>query len=52
MLLESRIGQFDNLEGISVWRDDRNRTRITLISDDNFFLFQKTELVEFVLNSP
>lgn len=52
VLLESRIGQFDNLEGISVWRDDRNRTRITLISDDNFFLFQKTELVEFVLTSP
>lgn len=52
VLLESRIGQFDNLEGISVWRDDRNRIRITLVSDDNFFLFQKTELVEFVVTTP
>lgn len=52
VLLESRIGQFDNMEGISVWQDDRDRTRITLISDDNFFLFQKTELVEFVVTSP
>ncbi len=52
VLLESRFGQFDNLEGISVWRDDRNRLRITLISDDNFFLFQKTQLVEFVVAGP
>ncbi len=51
-LLESRFGQFDNLEGISVWRDDRNRIRITLVSDDNFFLFQKTQLVEFVITDP
>lgn len=52
VLLESRFGQFDNLEGISVWRDDRDRIRITLISDDNFFLFQKTQLVEFVVTGP
>lgn len=52
VLLESRFGQFDNLEGISVWRDDRDRIRITLVSDDNFFLFQKTELVEFVVTGP
>lgn len=52
VLLESRFGQFDNMEGISVWRDDRDRLRITLVSDDNFFLFQKTELVEFVVTSP
>lgn len=52
VLLESRFGEFDNLEGISVWRDDRGRLRITLISDDNFFLFQKTQLVEFVVETP
>lgn len=52
VLLESRFGQFDNLEGISVWRDDRNRIRITLISDDNFFLLQTTQLVEFVISTP
>lgn len=48
-LLETGLGGYDNLEGISVWTDDRSRTIVTLISDDNFSLFQSTQLVEFVL---
>lgn len=50
VLLESRLGQFDNLEGISVWRDGHGRIRLTLISDDNFFFLQQTQLVEFALD--
>lgn len=46
ILLQSRPLQYDNLEGISVWQDDRG-IRLTLISDDNFNLFQRTELVEY-----
>ena len=46
--LSSRI---DNMEGISAWRDGEGRTRIVLISDDNFNRrLQRTLLLEFVLD--
>ena len=48
VLLETRARQHDNLEGISVWRDAWG-LRLTMISDDNFVLFQRTELVEYRL---
>ncbi|MEX0284173.1 MAG: esterase-like activity of phytase family protein [Paracoccaceae bacterium] len=38
-----------NLEGLSVWRDDMGRTRLTMISDDNFLDLLRTEIVEYVL---
>lgn len=50
ILLETTLGTHDNLEGMSVWQDDQNKIRITLISDDNFNWFQRTELVEYVVN--
>ncbi|MXU64063.1 esterase-like activity of phytase family protein [Oceanomicrobium pacificus] len=49
-LLTTSYGTYDNLEGISVWQDDRGRLRLTLISDDNYSVFQQTQIVEFVLN--
>lgn len=46
--LSSRI---DNMEGIGAWRDGEGRTRIVLISDDNFnHTLQRTLLLEFVLD--
>ncbi|MDR0809579.1 MAG: esterase-like activity of phytase family protein [Gemmobacter sp.] len=45
-VLESRVGQHDNLEGIAVWRD-AGGLRLTLIADDNFFPLQRTEIVEY-----
>lgn len=48
-LLVSRAGQHDNLEGIAVWQDDAGKTRLTLVSDDNFKFFQRTELVDYRL---
>lgn len=45
-LLET--GRHDNLEGIAVW-DDGKDLRITMISDDNFRFFQRTEIVEYRL---
>lgn len=48
-LLESGTGDHDNLEGISVWRDETGAIRITLVADDNFSFFQTTELVEYRL---
>ncbi len=49
VLLETETGTHDNLEGLSVWRDDQNRLRATMISDDNFLALQRTELVEYLL---
>lgn len=49
VVLRTRVGQFDNLEGLSVWRDAEGNTRLTMISDDNFRFFQKTEIIEFSL---
>jgi hypothetical protein len=46
-LLETPPGRHDNLEGMSVWQDAAGALRLTLIADDNFSLFQRTELVEY-----
>jgi hypothetical protein len=48
ILLETRLRQHDNLEGISIWQDDQG-VRMTLISDDNYRAFQRTEIVEYRL---
>lgn len=46
ILLTSRPLQYDNLEGLTVWQDGPD-IRLTLISDDNFNMIQRTELVEY-----
>lgn len=51
LLLKTGFGELDNMEGMSVWRDDQGRTRITLISDDNFFPLQRTYLIEYILET-
>ncbi len=48
-LLETPMGMFDNLEGLSVWRDATGAARATMISDDNFFVLQQTHIIEFRL---
>ncbi len=45
--MESGVGQHDNLEGLSVWRDGTGGLRMTMVSDDNFNFFQTTEIVEY-----
>ncbi len=47
VVFESRTGQHDNLEGLSVWRDANGALRLTMISDDNFRFFQQTQIVEY-----
>jgi len=49
LLLETSTGKHDNLEGIAVWRDADGAIRLTMISDDNFRSFQRTEFVEYRL---
>lgn len=48
ILLETAPLQYDNLEGLAVWHDGQG-IRLTMISDDNFLLLQRTELVEYRL---
>jgi hypothetical protein len=50
VLFESDPGRHDNLEGLSVWRDAAGGIRLTMISDDNFKFFQRTEIVEYRLD--
>ena len=49
VLLRTRSGTHDNLEGISIWRDAEGQMRATMVADDNFLIIQQTELVEYAL---
>lgn len=46
LLLNSALAEYDNLEGLSIWQDESGALRATMISDDNFFWLQRTEIVE------
>ena len=45
----STANQFDNLEGVALWRDKRGEMRILTVSDDNFHPLQQSEIREFFL---
>lgn len=49
VLVQTGAGRHDNLEGIAVWRDSTGTIRLTMVSDDNFRLLQRTEFVEYRL---
>ncbi|SLN11949.1 hypothetical protein TRL7639_00102 [Falsiruegeria litorea R37] len=49
ILLRTRSGTHDNLEGVSIWRDAAGQLRATMVADDNFLIIQQTELVEYTL---
>lgn len=49
ILLETHGPVHDNLEGLAVWRDADGAIRLTMISDDNFSAFQRTEIVDYRL---
>ena len=49
-LIEADMGfQIDNMEGLSVHRAADGALVLTLISDDNFSLIQRTLLLQFTL---
>jgi hypothetical protein len=48
-LLRTPFGALDNMEGMSVWQDAAGVTRVTLVSDDNFFPLQRTMFAEYRL---
>lgn len=50
-VFESAYGQFDNLEGLATWRDAQGVIWLTMVSDDNFSMFQTTQFVEVPLRN-
>lgn len=48
-LFETPAGLHDNLEGVSIWRDDQGRLTATMIADDNFNFLLRTQIVEYRL---
>lgn len=48
-LLETPLGRHGNLEGLAVWRDDEQRIRLTMVSDDNFHAPLRSEIVEYIV---
>ncbi|GIT92588.1 hypothetical protein JANAI62_31750 [Jannaschia pagri] len=48
--MESGLRDHDNLEGIAVWQDADGRRRMTLVSDNNQQVLQRTEFVDYVLD--
>ncbi|MDZ4096958.1 MAG: esterase-like activity of phytase family protein [Paracoccaceae bacterium] len=46
-VLETRPGLHGYLEGLSVWRDATGALRATMVSDDNFRFFLRSEIVEY-----
>ncbi|MDA7427731.1 esterase-like activity of phytase family protein [Primorskyibacter aestuariivivens] len=51
-LFETLTGTHDNLEGLAVTQTKDGHIRLTMISDDNFRFFQRTEFVEYIVTSP
>jgi hypothetical protein len=52
-LFEADLGyEVDNMEGLSVHRNGNGETVLTLISDDNFSVIQRTLLLQFTLAEP
>lgn len=50
VLLEAGMtSQIDNMEGLAVSHDDAGRTILTLVSDDNFSILQRTLILQFAL---
>ena len=44
------ISQIDNMEGLAVSEDEDGRTILTLVSDDNFSILQRTLILQFALH--
>ncbi|ARE40321.1 hypothetical protein RGUI_2180 [Rhodovulum sp. P5] len=47
VLLKTRVGRHANLEGLSVWRDDTDAIRLTMVSDNNGLKLLRNQIVEY-----
>ena len=49
-IFDADLGQeIDNFEGLSAFVNDNGEVVLTLVSDDNFSLIQRTLLMQFTL---
>lgn len=48
-VLHTRLGTHGNLEGLAVWQDAAGALRLTMVSDNNFYPFMRSEIVEYGL---
>ncbi len=49
-LLEAgRLSGIDNMEGLAIHLDDTGRTILTIVSDDNYSILQRTLILQFAL---
>ena len=49
-LIHADLGfQIDNMEGIAVHKNAQGETIVTLVSDDNFSVLQRSLLLQFAL---
>lgn len=49
LVLETEMGEHGNLEGLAAWTDSTGAIRLLMVSDDNFAIWQRSELVEYLL---
>lgn len=49
VLFKTPVGLHDNLEGLTIWRDAAGLLRATMVSDDNFNPFLRSQIVEYRL---
>ncbi|MBL1435964.1 MAG: esterase-like activity of phytase family protein [Rhodobacteraceae bacterium] len=49
VLLQTSVGDIDNMEGIALWQPIGEAPRVLLIADDNFLFLQRNQLIELVL---
>lgn len=48
-VLATPLGTHGNVEGLAVWADTNGKTRLTMVSDDNFMPFLRTDIIEYIL---
>jgi len=48
-VMHTALGTHGNLEGLSVWRHADGSIRLTMVSDDNFLPFSRSQIVEYVV---
>ena len=46
-VLHTPFGHHGNLEGVAAWRDSTGALRLTMVSDNNFYPFLRSEVVEY-----
>lgn len=49
LIYQSPAGRHGNLEGLAVWQGENQVLHLTMVSDHNFFFFQRTQFVDVIV---